>query len=403
MSEGEYSAQARKVRIGLSTLYFLTYLSLGVYWTYGNIYFRGQGLSVSEIGVLNAVYYAVAILGHPFFGLIYDRVSNKYKVIAFTSILASVSALLVPLQTSMLLRVVVYGSFSLFLSSLMPLLDAWTLIWCHEGDHPFERIRLWGSFGYLFSSVLGGTLLERLDLVWAYFTPSLVLGVICVAVIVFHKTGSLPSKEASRSLSQSSGGTKELRDVIRSGPFLRLVAISFFYRIALTGPMSLLTVYFDHNGLSAVQIGYAMIIGGLSEMFVIIWNQKLFEYMSGDTLLAVSMLTSGVRWVFLISAKNPFGLLATQVFEGLNYMLFYLVAVQKVTSLFPKELAGAGQTIFGSVFYGLGPVIGSLASGIMVDRMGFERSFGLFSLLCFFVGLVHIITAKYLAVKGNEG
>ena len=64
--------------------------------------------------------------------------------------------------------------------------------------------------------------------------------------------------------------------------------------------MSLLTVYFDHNGLSAVQIGYAMIIGGLSEMFVIIWNQKLFEYMSGDTLLAVSMLTSGVRWVFLI-------------------------------------------------------------------------------------------------------
>jgi MFS family permease len=138
-------------------------------------------------------------------------------------------------------------------------------------------------------------------------------------------------------------------------------------------------------------------------MFVIIWNQKLFEYMSGDTLLAVSMLTSGVRWVFLISAKNPFGLLATQVFEGLNYMLFYLVAVQKVTSLFPKELAGAGQTIFGSVFYGLGPVIGSLASGIMVDRMGFERSFGLFSLLCFFVGLVHIITTKYLTVKGNEG
>jgi MFS family permease len=403
MVDNEYSAGARKVRIGLSTLYFLTYLSLGVYWTYGNIYFRGEGLSVSEIGVLNAVYYAVAILGHPLFGLIYDKLSNKYIVIASTSILASVSAFLVPLQTTMLSRIVVYGSFSLFLSSLMPLLDAWTLIWCHEGGHPFERIRLWGSFGYLFSSILGGTLLEHTGLSWAYFTPSLVLSVICASVLVFHKIGSLPPKEISRSLSESSGGTEELKDVIRSGPFLRLLAISFFYRIALTGPLSLLTVYLDYNGLSAVQIGYAMIIGGLSEMFVIIWNQKLFEYMSGDTLLAIAMLSSGARWVFLVLAKNPVGLLATQVFEGLNYMLFYLVAVQKVTSLFPKELAGAGQTIFGSVFYGLGPVIGSLASGVMVDRMGFERSFGLFSLLCFLVGLVHIALTKYLAneTKGD--
>ena len=77
-----------KVRIGLSALYFLTYLGLGVYWTYGNIYFRESGVSVAEIGILNALYYGVAIFGHPFFGYVYDKSSHKHITIGAIAVLA---------------------------------------------------------------------------------------------------------------------------------------------------------------------------------------------------------------------------------------------------------------------------------------------------------------------------
>lgn len=341
-----YTLESRKIRFAFSTIYFLTYLALGVYWTYGNIYFREQGLSVSEIGVLNAVYFAVAVIGHPFLGFIYDRSSNKHVVIACTSILAAASGFLVPFQSEPVGRIVVYALFSLFLSSLMPLLDAWSLIWCREGGHSFETIRVWGSYGYLFSSVLGGLALDRAGLVWAYYIPALVLLGICLSVFAFEKSGSLPSQEMVGCVSQSLD-KDEIKHMVTRGDFVRLLAVSLLYRIALTGPLSLLSVYFDYRGLSALEIGFGMIIGGLSEMAIIMWNQTLFDYMSDDTLLTVSIISSGIRWLLLISAKSSFCLLATQVFEGLNYMLFYLVAVQKVNDLFPPELAGAGQTIFG--------------------------------------------------------
>jgi len=151
----------------------------------------GRLLDLWEIGVLNAVYFAVAVIGHPFLGFIYDRSSNKHVVIACTSILAAASGFLVPFQSEPVGRIVVYALFSLFLSSLMPLLDAWSLIWCREGGHSFETIRVWGSYGYLFSSVLGGLALDRAGLVWAYYIPALVLLGICLSVFAFPRNGGL--------------------------------------------------------------------------------------------------------------------------------------------------------------------------------------------------------------------
>ena len=84
-----------------------------------------------------------------------------------------------------------YALFSLFLSSLMPLLDAWSLIWCREGGHSFETIRVWGSYGYLFSSVLGGLASIEQVLSGHIISLALVLLGICLSVFAFPRNGGL--------------------------------------------------------------------------------------------------------------------------------------------------------------------------------------------------------------------
>lgn len=387
------SSAAWKVRTGLSSLYFLTYLGLGIYWTYGNVYFREIGVPVAEIGILNALYFGVAIFGHPLFGYIYDRSSRKYLTVGTIAILAALSGFLVPSQNSALGRAVVYALFSLFASTLMPLMDAGTLIWCSKNQVSFQSLRLWGTFGYLFSSVLGGMTLERMDLAWAYYLPVIVLLIISVLVLVFNKTGYLPYEKNSGTLSQPIT-IKDIKTVVTSRGFVQLLIIAFLFRIAFTGPLSLFTVYLDHRGFSTSQIGHVMIIGGISEVIVLLSKKTFLDRVSGDYLLFASIILSGVRWFLTISINNYPLFLILQLIQGTNFMLFYMVAVEKTNRLFPEELSGVGQTVFGSVFYGLGPVIGSLAAGTMVERVGYELSFGVFAVMCWCVGLLQIFLSK---------
>lgn len=382
-----------KVKTGFSALYFFTYLGLGIYWTYGNVYFREIGVSVSEIGILNALYFGVAIFGHPLFGYIYDKSSRKYLTIGTIAILAALTGYLVPLQNSPFGRAAAYALFSLFSSTLMPLMDAGALIWCTKNQVSFQTIRLWGTIGYLFSSVLGGMTLEHMDLAWAYYLPAIVLAVISVLVFVFNKAGYLPFNKNSGTLSQPIT-IEDVKTVVTSKGFVQLLLIAFLFRIVFTGPLSLFTVYLDHRGFSASQIGYVMIIGGLSEILILLGKKTFLDRVSGDCLLFLSIILSGVRWFLTIRIKNYPLFLILQLIQGTNFMLFYMVAVEKTNQLFPEELSGVGQTVFGSVFYGLGPVIGSLAAGSMVEKLGYERSFGIFAVMCLCVGLLQILLSK---------
>ncbi len=389
-----------KVRIGLSALYFLTYLGLGVYWTYGNIYFRESGVSVAEIGILNALYYGVAIFGHPFFGYVYDKSSHKHVTIGIIALLAAATGFLVPAQTGAFGRAAVYSMFALFSTTLMPLMDAGTLMWCSQNRVPFQSIRLWGTFGYLVSSIIGGSILESVDLVWSYYIPVIVLIVMFFLVMSFNKMRWLPYNNVSGSLSTTLT-LQDVKSVVTSKPFVQLLLISFFFRIAFTGPLSLFTVYLDHRGFSASQIGYVMIIGGLSEAIVLLGKKGFFDCFSGDSLLSMAIVLSGVRWFLTIAIKSYPWFLVLQLIQGTNFILFYLVAVEKTNQLFPPELSGVGQTVFGSVFYGLGPVLGSLAAGAMVESMGYDKSFLIFATMCLVVGFLQMLLSRKDKLSGN--
>jgi MFS family permease len=382
-----------KIKAGLSTLYFLTYLGLGIYWTYGNVYFSEIGVSVGEIGILNALYFGVAIFGHPFFGYMYDKSSHKHKAIGIVAVLAAVTGFLIPSHTRVFSRAVVYALFSLFSSSLMPLMDAGTLVWCSDNQVPFQSVRLWGTLGYLFSSILGGTILERVDLVWSYYIPAIVLILMFGLILRFNKARWLPCNAVSGSLSATIS-LKDVKAVVTSRAFLQLLLIAFLFRVAFTGPLSLFTVYLDHRGLSASQIGYVMMIGGLSEAIILIGKKGFFDYFSGESLLSMATVLSGIRWFLTVSIKSYPWFLLLQLIHGTNFMLFYLVAVEKTNRLFPAELTGVGQTVFGSVFYGLGPVIGSLAGGMMVQDMGYSKSFRICAVMCWCVGFLQILLSR---------
>ncbi|HHY12408.1 MAG TPA: MFS transporter [Firmicutes bacterium] len=382
-----------KVRAGLSALYFLTYLGLGVYWTYGNVYFRDIGVSVAEIGMLNALYFGVAIFGHPFFGYIYDKLPRKYITIGATAILAALTGFMVPAQNSAIGRAVIYALFSLFSSALMPLMDAGALMWCSKHDVPFQAVRIWGTIGYLFSSVLGGMILESVDLAWSYYVTGIVLSVVSTLVLAFNKAGCLPYNSASGTLSKPMN-LNDVKTVVTSKAFLQLLIIAFLFRIAFTGPLSLYTVYLDHRGYSASQIGYIMIVGGLSEIIILLGKKEFLDRIPGDWLLTMAVVLSGVRWLLAINIQSYLGLLTLQLISGTNFILFYMVAVEKTNRLFPEQLSGVGQTVFGSVFYGLGPVIGSLLAGLMVENAGYEKSFCIFAVMCLCVGFVQALLSR---------
>ena len=376
---------------GHAILYFVSFMGLGWWFTYGNVYLRSRGVSPAEIGIIMSVYFATGFVSQPLFGYIYDRVSSKHLVIVGCAVGASIAAVIVPQVQDSLIRILLIVVFAFFGASIMPLLDASALSWCEQSGVSFQVLRTSGSMGFLSATLVGGLVLERLGLMWAYYGYAACLSSAALIALALNAAGFVLGSTDKGVLGQPVSAA-ETKSALLATPFLVLLGLSLIHRLALTGPMTFIPVYMDHLNLGTQHIGTAYALAGLSEVLILFFGQRLIVRLPRAAVMLIAMLTIFVRWMITAYVHHTGVLVAIQFMHGLNFILFYLVAVQQVNDHFGPKMRGAGQTVFGSVFYGLGPVLGMSSGGALVASIGYERYFQ----FCALISLVSVVPLLYL-------
>ena len=163
-------------------VYFIYFAGFAIYLPFIYIYLRSIGLSGIKIGILTTISPLVGMLSGPLWGILNDRFGKTRLLLGAAVIGSILAAWGIATASSFAILAVMTAVFSLFFSTITPMLDSNTLLLLGERRAHYGSIRLWGSAGYVLLTLVGGYLLERLGLNFLFplFTFCMLVMLICL-------------------------------------------------------------------------------------------------------------------------------------------------------------------------------------------------------------------------------
>jgi len=251
---------------------------------------------------------------------------------------------------------------ALFSSGIVPMADAMASATV-EQSQTYARTRLWGSVGFVVTSVSGGLLLDRrAGSVGDADVPLLLIGAYALSALV-----------ALRLTVRADTGERPRLDDMKQlfgDPRLRLLlCIAGLHWAAGTPYMLLFGILVKDLELPAKVTGFAVALGVLVEIGVLHQFSRLAARFSRERMLAVALAATALRWLLVSRASSAASLIALQAIHGLTFGLFWASTVALLIEYVPRSLRASGQALLGVALAG-GSLVGYFAAGALYDATG---------------------------------
>ena len=343
----------------IRSIYFLIFAPLGVYVPYLPVYFKSAGLGAGEISILFAILPGLKTLTSPWWGHVVDLTGQRrrfFTLAAWLAVFGSAVWLASDAFAAALAGMTVYA----FARGPLPALaDTAAVELAHSEGHDYSRMRIWGSIGFIVASVATGYLVERRGLAWV--PPILVTANVALAV------AALAIGAGPRGTSNPAGG----RETAVLAPGLLVLMLSAGLHQAATSPYNTFYgIYLAALGLPVSVIGASWAVAVGAEIVVLLAAGRVIERFGTRPVLAFSMAASALRWLLVSVLRDPVALIAVQILHAFTFGTFLAAAVTWVGRSVAPQRRATGQTLFGAVTFGLGPLLGTLAAGQAYLRLG---------------------------------
>jgi MFS transporter, PPP family, 3-phenylpropionic acid transporter len=356
--------ERRRLPLVFGAFYFAQFAVLGIYIPYFPLYLKSLLLTGSQIGLVLALAPISRFLFPAFWGLWADRAGHRRLFILF-SLAGSAAAFsllfwvrrLVPLAGVMLL----YG---FLLVPAIPLVEGIAQEEAERRAFAYGRIRLWGSLGFIASTMLFGRILDAAPLHWI-LAGILGISLLNLAPAVALPGGDPPGVHPHRSLR---------RELSRPG------MAAFFASTALMQAShgayyAYYSLHLDRLGHSRTAIGGFWTLAVAAEVVMMLVSGSLLERFGATRLLPACFGAAILRWLLLSFASAAPLLALGQILHALTFGLFHVSAVGHTHRIFPPALRSSGQSLFSSLTYGLGNLMGYFGSALLVETLGIRGLF----------------------------
>src|SRR2546423_1563266 len=354
------------IRAKLSTLMFLQYFVWGAWyvtmgtWLGSTLHFSGE-----QIGLAAGTTAVAAIISPFFVGMVADRFIATEKILALLHIAGGVVLLFASLQT---MFAPFYAVLLVYALCYMPTLALSNSLSFRQMDDPgreFPPIRVLGTIGWIVAGLFIGTLgLEAtarpLQLAAA---GSVVRG---LSALALPHPPPMP-KSGERVTFASVLGLDALKllgersfAVFVLGSFLVCIPLQFYYAFA--------NLFL--NELNVTNAAGKMTLGQMSEIFFMLVMPWFFRRLGVKYMLLAGMAAWTARYALFAYGNNAemvWMLYAGILLHGICYDFFFVTGQIYVDRKAPADLRAAAQGFIAFVTLGVGMLIGSWASGRVVD------------------------------------
>lgn len=344
--------------------YLLYFGAIGVTLPFFPAYLKSLDLTASEVGVLLAIGPALALVGPPLWGRLADRSRRHDRVLRILATGAALGFAPLLVARAFWALFATLFLFAIFASSVTTVLDTLALRRVEAVGGSYGRLRMFGSLGFVVSSVLFGLAVDRVGLP----TVAVPLGLLVAA---WAWTFTLRAPPTGGSAPSTRGGFRQLahRDLVI------LLAASSLHWLACAPFHGTFAIYVTALGHSPSVVGLSAALGVMAEIAIMFFYPRIFRDLAPRRVLFIAFAASAARWLLLSEARTPVSIVALSLFHGLTFGAFYVAGVAFMARRIPESLRATGQATFVSVVFGVGGLFGYLSAGIAYDLVGGARLF----------------------------
>jgi MFS transporter, PPP family, 3-phenylpropionic acid transporter len=378
----------------LSRFYFVYYFFVGAFVPYWGLYLQSESFSAADIGILMSLFQISRIFAPNLWGWLADHTKQRVKWIRLTAALGLLGFVAVFWAHGFFWLFLVMASLSLFTSSTLPLSESLTLAHLATTNGHYSKIRMWGSLGFIFASVILGFAID------AYGIKSLLWFLLGVQIILFGLTFKLPEAV----IAPHENDHFSIWQVVKNPAVIALL-IGCALMVTAHGVLyNFYSIYLAEHGYSKKVIGLLWSLGVICEIVIFMLMPKIMARFSLKNILLTSLALAVLRFSILgVAVDNVLLLLFAQSLHAATFGSFHAASVEVITQFFNGRHQARGQAIYNSVAYGVGGTIGGLAGGFALQYLGGQKTFLLAALFPFAGFIVIAFGLKLAQTHGRAG
>jgi len=366
-----------------SAYYFLFYGAFSILLPFLAIFYKAQGLTGGQIGLLASLAPIISFFGAPLWTGAADA-SHRHKLATMLSILGVVGiCVIIPGIASfggLLLMISLYAFFGAPTASLV---DSAVLTLLGDRKDRFGRVRLWGTIGYGMIAPFAGNLIGRLGLKWAFWGYAILMlgGFLIITQIPFRQ---------SRSNGSFWGG---MRVLLANRPWMLFLVMVFIAGIGNATINNYLFVYMQSLGASTTLMGFALTVSTISEIPAMFFSDRLLRRFGARGMLIIAMTTIGLRLICYSLTTQPWVVLVIQLCHGLTFAAAYTAGVHYADQVASPGMKATTQGMFNGTLMGFGAAAGGFLGGILLDSFSPGRMYAFIGTLVL-VGLIAFLLVE---------
>lgn len=369
----------RAILIG-KALYFFLFAAVGIFVPFLNVYYNEIGLNGKQIGLINTLGPLIAIFSGPMWGLLCDRLGRLRLLLVVVIIGAIISVLFLGQITDYLAILGLIAIFNLFGSAILPLIDSYNLSLLGEHREFYSQQRIWGSFGFLASSIFAGSLFERIGLHGVFIGYAACLGLLLITLVWLPPVAMQVGRTVFKGFTQ----------MLRQPVWIILSAAVILVMIANNSWVNFLGITVKKMGGDDALVGRMWSVGALSEIPVMLFGARLIQRWGAKRMIATGFFFYGVRLILYSLMPRPEWVLGINLMQGLSFGFYWVGGVNYVSQITPAHLRATGQSLL-ATFYNIAAVIAGPVIGSIFDNFGSSRMYQMAAITAWCGVLVFIV------------
>lgn len=344
----------------LSLFYFLFFAWMGIQIPYFNLYLFHTGMSAFEIGIISAAVPLVRVFSPSMWGYAADRYDQKGITGKSLWILSTISFSLLFFSDSFASILTIMIIFTFFWAPTLPITEASAMMTVNRTGIDYGRMRVWGTLGFILSAWLMGRLLDHLAMsavLWGMFFFLLVSTITSLRIPMKKGEGARLT-------------FKSLTSEIRRKPVYRFLIIAMLMIFSHSAYYGFLSIYLESIGYTKTRIGLLWALGPAGEIIVMVAAKQILDRFGTLPVIKFSIFMAIIRWGIFAATTNIACLILAQLLHAFTFGTFHIASIRHVEELFPDNMKNTAQALYSSSAYGIGLVLGTMASGFFYDIIG---------------------------------
>ncbi|ELP8108166.1 TPA: 3-phenylpropionate MFS transporter [Vibrio vulnificus] len=310
---------------GWISQYFLGFFfAYGVYLPFWSLWFKEQGVSSTDIGLLVGIGLATRCVANM---VITPRIHKAEHIMLALRWLSFAALIFVGFHFftggSFWLMALATVLFNLCCGPVVPLSDALANYYARLKMLDYGRTRLWGSIAFIAGSTVVGYLISLYGTDMILYTA--LAGVFVSLLLSMRSANVMPVTR-----SEHHSERPKLTQLLTDGPVVKFLLLAALIQGSHAAYYSFSAIYWQQAGHSEEIIGYLWSLGVVSEVAVFALSKRLFAGWSLRALFVAASIGVMLRWGITASTTLLLGLVLVQLLHGVTFAMAHIAAIQYI-------------------------------------------------------------------------